>query len=66
MHLVTTGLDEGPIVMQAAVPVLEGDTVDSLAARILVEEHKLYPAAIAIVLGRRVAGQMAASSCGDE
>ena len=46
VHLVTAGLDEGPIVMQQAVPVMDDDTVESLAARILVEEHKLYPAAV--------------------
>jgi len=40
---VTNELDAGPIVAQAAVPVLPGDTVESLAARILVEEHRLYP-----------------------
>jgi phosphoribosylglycinamide formyltransferase 1 len=51
VHLVNADLDGGPIVMQAAVPVLAGDTVDSLAARILVEEHRLYPDAIALVLG---------------
>jgi phosphoribosylglycinamide formyltransferase-1 len=50
VHLVTEGLDEGPIVAQAAVPVLEDDTRESLAARILVEEHRLYPSAIAQVL----------------
>lgn len=50
VHFVTAGLDDGPIVVQAAVPVLSSDTVDSLSARILVEEHKLYPAAISIVL----------------
>lgn len=50
VHLVNAQLDAGPIVMQAAVPVHDDDTVDSLAARILVEEHRLYPAAIARVL----------------
>ena len=50
VHFVTEGLDEGPIVSQATVPVLDDDTVESLAARILVEEHRLYPAAIAMVL----------------
>jgi phosphoribosylglycinamide formyltransferase-1 len=43
-------LDAGPIVLQAAVPVLESDTVETLSARILIEEHKLYPAAIRIML----------------
>jgi phosphoribosylglycinamide formyltransferase-1 len=50
VHLVTSELDGGPIIRQAAVPVLEADTVDTLAARILAEEHKLYPAAIRDVL----------------
>jgi phosphoribosylglycinamide formyltransferase 1 len=50
VHFVTAGLDEGPIVQQASVPVLEGDTVETLAARILVEEHRIYPEAIQIVL----------------
>lgn len=43
VHVVTAELDAGPIVGQAAVPVLADDTVASLAARILVEEHRLYP-----------------------
>jgi phosphoribosylglycinamide formyltransferase-1 len=50
VHLVNADLDGGPIVLQAAVPVLEGDTVDTLAARVLVEEHRLYPEAIGLVL----------------
>lgn len=53
VHLVTADLDDGPIVLQAAVPVRDDDTESSLATRILVEEHKLYPAAIAKVLGGR-------------
>lgn len=50
VHFVTSELDDGPIVLQAAVPVLDDDTVDTLAARILVEEHRIYPEAIGIVL----------------
>ena len=50
VHLVTDGLDDGPIVRQAAVPVLADDTVESLAARILTEEHRIYPEAIQLVL----------------
>ena len=50
VHLVTPELDGGPIVMQAAVQVLDGDTPETLAARILVEEHRLYPEAIGLVL----------------
>lgn len=51
VHLVTTELDAGPIVLQAAVPVLDDDTVETLSARILVEEHRIYPEAISRVLG---------------
>jgi phosphoribosylglycinamide formyltransferase-1 len=50
VHLVTAELDGGPIVLQSAVPVLEDDSVDALAARILVEEHRIYPEAIGVVL----------------
>jgi phosphoribosylglycinamide formyltransferase-1 len=50
VHLVTAELDGGPIVLQSAVPVLEGDSVDTLAARILIEEHRIYPEAIGVVL----------------
>jgi phosphoribosylglycinamide formyltransferase-1 len=59
VHFVTAGLDDGPIVAQTAVPVLDADTVEALAARILVEEHALYPAAIARVLagGWRIEGR---------
>ena len=46
VHFVTDGVDEGPIIIQAAVPILEGDTAETLAARILVEEHKIYPKAV--------------------
>jgi phosphoribosylglycinamide formyltransferase-1 len=50
VHLVTGELDGGPIVMQAAVPVEEGDTPETLAARILVQEHRIYPEAVAFLL----------------
>ena len=50
VHLVTSQLDGGPIVMQSAVPVLADDTVEALSARILVEEHRIYPEAIALIL----------------
>lgn len=50
VHLVTAGLDEGPIVLQEAVSVLGDDTVDTLSARILLKEHEIYPKAIAAVL----------------
>jgi len=61
VHFVDLGLDSGPIVLQAAVPVLDGDTRDSLAERILTVEHQLYPRALRLVAegryrieGRRV------------
>ncbi|MBU6449778.1 MAG: phosphoribosylglycinamide formyltransferase [Rhodospirillales bacterium] len=49
VHLVTEGMDEGPILGQARVPVLPGDTEAMLAARVLEQEHKLYPAILASV-----------------
>lgn len=54
VHLVTDGMDEGPIVAQTEVPVLPGDTEEILAARVLAQEHALYPAALA-KLARTVA-----------
>jgi len=63
VHFVDESLDAGPIVLQAAVPVLDSDTADELSARILIEEHRIYSEAIAIVAsgryriqGRRVLG----------
>ena len=53
VHLVTGELDGGPIVLQSAVPVRDDDTVDLLSARILIEEHRIYPEAARIVLGGR-------------
>ena len=53
VHVVNAELDGGPIVLQAAVPVLEDDTPETLAARVLVEEHRLYPEAIGLVLDGR-------------
>ena len=50
VHVVTAELDGGPIVLQAAVPVFPDDTVESLSARILIEEHRLYPRAVGLVL----------------
>ena len=50
VHLVTGELDGGPIVRQAAVPVHDDDTPETLAARILVEEHRIYPEAVELVL----------------
>ena len=46
VHLVTPRLDHGPIIVQAAVPVLPGDTEDALAARVLRQEHRVYPLAL--------------------
>lgn len=63
VHLVDSGLDSGPIVVQSAVPVLAGDDEATLAARILVEEHRAYPLALELlargevrVSGRRMNG----------
>jgi phosphoribosylglycinamide formyltransferase-1 len=50
VHQVTAELDHGPILAQAAVPVLPGDTADALAARVLAQEHQIYPRAIAELL----------------
>ena len=53
VHIVDESLDGGPIIKQAVVPVLEGDSVDDLSARILEEEHQIYSEAIALVLDHR-------------
>ncbi|MGB9605435.1 MAG: phosphoribosylglycinamide formyltransferase, partial [Bryobacteraceae bacterium] len=53
VHFVDEFLDHGPIIIQAAVPVLEDDTVETLSARILKEEHRIYSEAIKIVLSGR-------------
>jgi len=53
VHFVDEYLDHGPIIVQAAVPVLEDDTVETLSARILKEEHRIYTEAIRIVLSGR-------------
>jgi phosphoribosylglycinamide formyltransferase 1 len=50
VHLVTSELDSGPIVAQIAVPVRDADTVETLSARILIEEHRIYPEAVRIWL----------------
>ncbi len=54
VHFVTPELDSGPPILQAAVPVLPGDTAETLAARVLEEEHKLYPRALRLVAEGRV------------
>ena len=51
VHFVDETLDGGPIIAQRAVPVHKDDTAESLSARILIEEHKLYPEAVVMVLG---------------
>jgi len=53
-HLVTEEIDAGPIIAQETVPVLEDDTVESLSARILEQEHRLLPQAVALLLGGKV------------
>lgn len=53
VHFVDETLDGGPIIAQRAVPVMEDDTVETLSARILEQEHKLYPEAVSLVLNRR-------------
>jgi phosphoribosylglycinamide formyltransferase-1 len=61
VHFVTEGVDEGPIILQAAVPILDDDTSETLAARILKQEHNIYPRAVQLfaedrlrIEGRRV------------
>ena len=65
VHFVDEQLDSGPIILQAAVPVLDDDTDETLSARILTEEHRIYPEAIGMVLrgkyhlsGRRVVAEL--------
>ena len=69
VHFVDENLDSGPIVRQAVVPVLDDDTAETLAARILTEEHRIYSEALRVVLsrnyrieGRRVIGGVGNSS----
>ena len=50
VHMVTADLDHGPILAQAVVPVLAGDDAPSLAARVLTQEHRVYPAAVRALL----------------
>ena len=54
VHFVTPELDDGPIIVQAAVPVLPNDDEDSLAARVLAAEHRIYPLALKLIGERRV------------
>ena len=53
VHFVDENLDAGPIILQAAVPILDDDTADTLSARILKEEHRIYSEAINIILSDR-------------
>ncbi len=53
VHQVTAELDHGPILAQAVVPVMPGDTADTLAARVLTQEHEIYPKAIADLLQKK-------------
>lgn len=54
VHIVRPEMDSGPIIVQAAVPVLDGDDADSLAARVLEAEHKIYPLALKLIAEQRV------------
>lgn len=54
VHFVVPEMDAGPIILQAAVPVLDDDTPDTLGARVLAEEHRIYPAALALAAGDRI------------
>ena len=54
VHFVTEGMDEGPVIVQAAVPVLPGETADTLAARVLTVEHRSYPLALRLVAEGKV------------
>lgn len=71
VHFVTEGMDDGPIVAQAVVPVLPGDTAESLAARVLTVEHRTYPMALRLMAegkvrmeGGRAVGQDAGEATG--
>ena len=54
IHFVDEGMDSGPIILQTAVPVLDDDDEDALAARVLEQEHKLYPRAISLFLNGKL------------
>lgn len=53
-HFVTPGMDEGPIILQAAVPVFDDDTEESLGARVLAEEHRIYPETLRLLASGRL------------
>ncbi|TCS60377.1 phosphoribosylglycinamide formyltransferase [Varunaivibrio sulfuroxidans] len=54
VHVVRPAMDEGPIIAQAVVPVLQNDTADDLAARILIQEHRIYPMAVRLIAEGRL------------
>ncbi len=54
VHIVDEGVDTGPIICQAAVPIHDDDTVESLAARVLIEEHRIYSEAVCLMLEDKV------------
>lgn len=54
VHYVRPAMDEGPIIVQACVPVLPGDTADELGARVLEQEHKIYPLALKLIAQRKI------------
>ena len=54
VHIVDEQVDHGPIILQAAVPVEDGDTVETLSARILEQEHRLYPEALSLMASGRL------------
>ncbi len=64
VHFVDENLDAGPIILQAVVPVEDDDTEETLNARILREEHRIYPEAVKLVLGEnyRIAGRRVVSA----
>ncbi len=55
VHFVTAGMDEGPTIAQAKVPVLDDDTPETLTARVLIAEHRLYPAALRLIADGTIA-----------
>ena len=63
VHLVTDEMDAGPILAQAAVPVLPGDTEDTLAKRVLRQEHAIYPAVLAAFVGGSPVATPAPEAC---
>jgi phosphoribosylglycinamide formyltransferase-1 len=64
-HFVVPAMDEGPIIAQAAVPVLDSDTPETLAARVLAQEHVIYPAALELLAGERCRIEGNRVFCGD-